>query len=215
MSYANGHIPLSALTRCSTGRYLRSDAAASYERMALAFNRVFGPMYMTDAYRNYAEQVAVKKVKGRYAATPGTSNHGWGIAVDFASRINSHVSREHAWMDAHAAEYGWVNPIWASNSNPNDGMFEPWHWEYVPALDRHAGGVLAPRPPAPKPPEPPKRKADEMILFRSPAGAVIGVSGGIGMAIMAADYDRFLKAGVPVIQLSADGFKKVEKRYGA
>lgn len=143
MSYSNGQIPLSALKKCTTGLYLRADAAASYERMAKAFNRVHGPMYMTDAYRDLATQKRLKKEKGSLAAAPGTSNHGWGIAVDFASRINISTSVQHQWMDRNASEYGWVNPLWARDNVRSNGEFEPWHWEYVPALDKHAGGTLS------------------------------------------------------------------------
>lgn len=135
----NGEIPKTSLTRVSTGHLLRADAAKSFERLALAFYVHFGKaLIVTDAYRDLAQQIAVRKLKGVFAAVPGTSNHGWGIALDLGSRVNISTSAEHAWMVANAGAYGWVNPWWARNDNPSDGQFEPWHWEYDAGKDTKA-----------------------------------------------------------------------------
>lgn len=143
----NGRLTGNQLARTSTGHLLRADAAASYDRMASAFRRDMGlALAITDGYRDLAAQVALRALKGPWAALPGTSQHGWGLALDLGSRVNVSASREHAWMDAHAAEYGWVNPTWARDNDPQNGQHEPWHWEYVPALDQHGGGALAARP---------------------------------------------------------------------
>jgi peptidoglycan hydrolase-like protein with peptidoglycan-binding domain len=133
----NGRLPLSTLTKTVIGGRLRDDAAASADRLAYAFYKHFGrPLQATDTYRDYDTQVYLKKIKGPYAAAPGTSNHGWGVAVDFASNINNDKSAEHRWMEKNAGAYGWENPLWARNSTTADGMYEPWHWEYSPARDR-------------------------------------------------------------------------------
>ena len=117
---------------------LRPDAAASITRLAAAFEAAFGkPLYLSDAYRTYAQQVSLKALKGKFAATPGTSNHGWGIAVDAASRVNVDGSEEHRWFEANAPLFGWINPYWAVDYNPYNGEHEPWHWEYIPAADTH------------------------------------------------------------------------------
>ena len=117
---------------------LRPDAAASITRLAAAFEAHFGkPLYLSDAYRTYTVQVTLKVIKGKFAATPGTSNHGWGIAIDAASRVNVDGSAEHRWMEANAPAYGWFNPIWAQDYNSNNGEHEPWHWEYSAARDTH------------------------------------------------------------------------------
>jgi len=115
---------------------LRADAAASINRLARDFNAHFGrALFLTDAYRTLAVQVSLKRIKGKFAATPGTSNHGWGMAIDVASRVNIDSSDEHRWFEQNAPRYGWVNPTWASDSNPYNGQYEPWHWEYKPELD--------------------------------------------------------------------------------
>ena len=117
---------------------LRPDAAASITRLAAAFEAHFGkPLYLSDAYRTYATQVSLKATKGVFAATPGTSNHGWGIAIDAASRVNVDGSAEHRWMEANAGAFGWINPAWAQDYNSNNGQHEPWHWEYSAARDAH------------------------------------------------------------------------------
>lgn len=140
----NGRIPLGALARLPWDEadhlYLEADAAASLGRLAAAFAQHFGePLYVTDAYRTFEAQERLKRQKGSFAATPGRSNHGWGVAVDLASRVNVAHSLEHRWFDEHAAEYGWTNPRWAQDNNRANGEFEPWHWEYDPDADQHRG----------------------------------------------------------------------------
>lgn len=106
-------------------------AATSITRLAAAFEAEFSkPLYLSDAYRTYAQQVYLKKIKGTFAATPGKSNHGLGLAIDMASRINIDGSDEHRWMEANGPSFGWINPYWAEDYNPGNGEHEPWHWEY-------------------------------------------------------------------------------------
>ena len=52
------------------------------------------------------------------AATPGKSNHGWGLAVDLELD-----DRAQAWMRENAHNYGFVEDV----------AREPWHWGYRPA----------------------------------------------------------------------------------
>lgn len=137
---ANGMYPDSMLVYLgwSEADHLRlvPDAAASINRLAAAFEAHFGkPLYLSDAYRTYAQQVVLKRIKGVFAATPGKSNHGLGLAIDAASRINVDGSAEHRWMEANAGAFGWVNPAWAQDYNANNGQHEPWHWEYHYNLD--------------------------------------------------------------------------------
>lgn len=144
----NGKLPGSVLSPTVAGGVLLTEAALSVGRMAVAFYREFGyPMAATDTYRTYAQQVAVREDKGVWAAVPGTSNHGWGLAVDWSSNINKDNSPEHRWMEQNAPKYGWFNPWWAVDDDPDNGQYEPWHWEYVANLDRmrNAPGVLFPK----------------------------------------------------------------------
>jgi hypothetical protein len=129
--YRNGCIPLSALSKLTFyhAHYLRSDAAAAFNRLNGAFQAAFGvPISVTDSYRSYPQQVALKKQKPRLAATPGRSNHGWGVAVDLGGGINSFGTATHQWMRANAPAFGWVLPGWAQQGGSKP---EAWHWEYV------------------------------------------------------------------------------------
>jgi len=92
-----------------------------------AFRARFGkPLGITDSYRTFLEQVAVKVAKPTLAATPGKSNHGWGTALDLSSGVNSFSSAEHAWMRANAPRFGWNLPAWARQGGSKP---EAWHWE--------------------------------------------------------------------------------------
>ena len=146
MAYGNGRLPARALAEIkshkkhyNTTRKAQPKAAEAFDRLDAAFYKKFGKhIYITDSYRSLAEQVDAKKRKGAFAATPGTSNHGWGLALDLGSNINVATSAEHKWMDSAAKTFGWANPWWAKDANPANGQFEPWHWEYDAAKDRSA-----------------------------------------------------------------------------
>jgi D-alanyl-D-alanine carboxypeptidase len=72
--------------------------------------------------------VSVKESRGKWAAMPGTSEHGLGRAVDLCGGIESFGSPAHLWMKQNAPLYGWFHPDWAE---PTGALPEPWHWEYA------------------------------------------------------------------------------------
>ncbi|MGO3066135.1 MAG: D-alanyl-D-alanine carboxypeptidase family protein [Brevibacterium linens] len=128
--HRNGRIPASAMCALESapGQMLRCDAQAAFDRLSTAFEARFGaPISVTDAYRDYATQVVLKRRKGRMAATPGTSNHGWALAVDLGGGINSFGTAQHQWMRANAPKFGWIHPGWARQTG---SLPEPWHWEF-------------------------------------------------------------------------------------
>ena len=111
-----------------SGESLRPGAAAAFNAMSIAYQKDTGsPICVTDSYRSYAEQVSVKAEKGKWAATPGRSEHGMGRAVDLCGGINSFGTPAHLWMKQNAPLYGWFHPDWAE---PTGSLPEPWHWEY-------------------------------------------------------------------------------------
>lgn len=128
--YPNGLIPPSALCPIGVGSHsLRCDAAAAYKAMSAAFSGAFGtPICITDSYRTYASQVRLYGEKPALAAVPGTSNHGWGLAVDLCGGIERFGTPQYAWMKANAGRFGFLHPDWAE---PGRGREEPWHWEYA------------------------------------------------------------------------------------
>jgi hypothetical protein len=130
-SYRNGRIPLDELCRLPFARQhrLRADAAVALARLAAAYQATFDDrLCLTDSYRSYASQVSVAARKPGLAARPGTSEHGWGLAVDLCDGAAVPGARQHSWLLAHAPAFGWDNPRWA---RPHGSRPEPWHWEFV------------------------------------------------------------------------------------
>lgn len=73
---------------------------------------------ITDGFRSYAQQVDVKRRKGRLAATPGRSVHGIGYAADL-----SLDAKQQAWLEKNGARYG-------LRRLPS----ESWHWQLDPRM---------------------------------------------------------------------------------
>lgn len=128
--YPNGLIPPSAMCPLgAAGHALRCDAAAAYRAMSAGYAARFGgPLCITDSYRTYAGQVRLFGEKPSLAAVPGTSNHGWGLAVDLCGGIETFGTPQYAWMVDNAGRFGFLHPTWADAGN---GREEPWHWEYA------------------------------------------------------------------------------------
>jgi peptidoglycan hydrolase-like protein with peptidoglycan-binding domain len=72
----------------------------------------------------------IKRPDGSYsatAATPGNSNHGWGLALDIAEEYDSDSAPDPIravfvnWLVANAHRYGISAEL----------QSEPWHWRYV------------------------------------------------------------------------------------
>lgn len=128
--HANGRLPdkvLCALPGAEDER-LRADAALAFVRLAAAYQAAWGePICLTDGYRTLGEQQQLRRIKPRLAARPGSSEHGWGLAVDLSCGVQSFRSERHAWMVANAGKYGWFLPEWAQRGGARP---EPWHWEY-------------------------------------------------------------------------------------
>jgi hypothetical protein len=171
--YSNGAIPESALTYVPvlTGHpALRSDAANAYYAMSDSFQQAFGSVLIVrEAYRDLARQqelydgwIAGKPGYNR-AALPGTSLHGWAIAVDLDSNVNNAGSPQKQWMDANGPGFGW---------QPRGNGFspaEPWHFEY--------DGTYVPTEPAPEPqpePEPVEELSDMKLITRNGSYWLIG-----------------------------------------
>ena len=131
--FPNGQLPTGALCPLwgAPGEMLRADAAAAFNRMSQAFSAVFGePLCVEASYRTYQRQVELyASMPAGYAAVPGTSNHGWGLATDLCGGIQVDNSPEHLWLLDHAAAFDWFHPAWAMPGGP--GPHEPWHWEYA------------------------------------------------------------------------------------
>lgn len=129
--FTNGMLPSDAL--CPLwGTYqqmLRADAAAAFNAMSHDYAVQFGqPICVTDSYRSYAEQLILAKAKPDLAATPGYSQHGWGVATDLCDGIESFGTTTHQWMLDNSMRFGWFHPDWAE---PTGSKPEAWHWEFA------------------------------------------------------------------------------------
>lgn len=122
-AYGNGRVPSEALSPVAgTSAQLWQPAARSFEALRSAAAAQGVTIGITDSYRTYDTQVDLVKRKGLYsqgglAAAPGTSRHGWGIALDLKLDATAQ-----AWMRSNAGQYGFSENV----------AREPWHWEYAP-----------------------------------------------------------------------------------
>jgi hypothetical protein len=127
----NGNLPPSQLTPVPPGRLEKNAAAAWNAGPGRAGCKLLGP---NSGYRSYGMQVhywnLYQSGQGNLAARPGTSNHGWGRAVDLAQPWMR------SWINAHGARYGWKK---------TEAPSEWWHVNYVggyrppPSPLRHLG----------------------------------------------------------------------------
>lgn len=150
---ANGKLPARLLKDCGIKGFKMSPTAARAMRALVAAATADGiQVRATGTYRSYDRQVALfksrytterlpgrpwkvwqgqtwwQKPKTAMAARPGTSNHGLGLAVDFAEerdgdlQVESVSPRFVRWLVKNAATYGFINEVGVTK--------EPWHWTY-------------------------------------------------------------------------------------
>jgi len=148
----NGKLDQQLLQPCGISSFKMVEPAARAMRALVADVSARGiKVRATSTYRTYAQQEALfrsrytleplpgrptKRWNGRTwyqkpgtasAAVPGTSNHGLGLAVDFAEErdgkpgVESVSDRFVRWLIKNAATYGYSAEL----------QSEPWHWRYV------------------------------------------------------------------------------------
>ena len=158
----NGELSAGILKKCDVGSALMAEPAArAMKAMVAAMSGSLDIEYThVGAYRTlkgqtdlFLSRYTTKELPGRptkkwngvtywqlpktaMAATPGTSNHGWGLAIDLAEKINGKAAsispRSVKWLIKHAAQYGFGA----------EAQSEPWHWRYY-AGDKTPEAVLA------------------------------------------------------------------------
>jgi hypothetical protein len=129
----NGVVPGEALCGLSfaLGAQLRCDAATALNELDAAYRAETGTdLLIVSSYRSLADQVAIKAARGDLASTPGFSNHGRGLAVDFGDfgSVGQFTAPGYRWMKANAEKLGWHHP--AVMDPGGVGPQEPWHWEF-------------------------------------------------------------------------------------
>lgn len=155
----NGYVSTTVLrTIQKPSGLLEQHAATAWNCLQLAayFNGL--TLNQVGAYRSYSQQLALfndrysTKDMGRTpqvtriwqgkvyylkpgkapCATPGNSDHGWGLAIDAANCYEGSALLTwllgDGFMTCEALKYGFTWAV-ADSKNPN---FEPWHLQYVP-----------------------------------------------------------------------------------
>ena len=123
LRYGNGQVPSDALVTIADGGHrLHAPAARAFAQLRAAADAAGVTIGVTDSYRSLAAQQEVAKEKGLYrngglAAVPGTSPHGWGLALDLDLD-----PKAQQWLRANSPRFGFVE----------DTPREPWHWTYRP-----------------------------------------------------------------------------------
>jgi hypothetical protein len=131
MAEVNGRLPASALSPIPGGRLATAAALAWNAMIADARRRKLAvpmPAGPASSYRTYAQQVAEKEywtAKGEpgNAATPGTSNHGVGHAVDVDPTVEQET------IDKIGHNYGIARGEghWPNGAAYSDAPWEAWH----------------------------------------------------------------------------------------
>jgi flagellum-specific peptidoglycan hydrolase FlgJ len=127
----NGRLTAGELVSIGNGMKLEPAAAADYLKMEKAANADGVQFNVTDAYRTYEIQDIIfdwdrynrtgeKKKKGTNtaAALPGTSNHGWGKAIDVFP------ATAQQWIKKNGYKYNWS---WYEGKS----VGEPWHFTWT------------------------------------------------------------------------------------
>ena len=130
--YKNGEVPRSEMKKVkgyagwgkAGSGILHKSVANKFQSMLDAAKKDGNPIGINDTYRTYADQVYMKKTKGYLAATPGTSNHGYGLAADL-----NYFDKGYKWLWANAGKFGF-KPLKGWGLSPNTpNKAEAWHWE--------------------------------------------------------------------------------------
>lgn len=147
--------PELAVADDATGVSLEAEAAAAYREMAKAAKQdeielVLTAGYQDAAARQSAYEAAVQSYRESgcseeeataRAATvqpvPEASEYATGYGADILAADSMEKdtgfadTRAYEWLEAYAAEYGFILR-WPQERQAATGMvFEPWHWRYV------------------------------------------------------------------------------------
>jgi len=212
---------------------LRLDAAASWNRAAADVKARTGlEVWVRGWNRTYMEQVTFYlerhtpaaagdrvccRWNGRgyrftgtaHAAPPGTSNHGWGLAVDVVDFGGvgqwNHPRRVAAFPIL--AEHGWTD------TEGRSAIQEPWHLVYDPARDRHANqAAQKTTPPAPAPAPDPEGDPVQIIRRASDGAAFIVTAAGAARIVNTTDLTAYKNAGAREVNLTDAGYAEAQTR---
>ena len=147
--------PVLEVADSTTGQQLEQEAAQAWKAMASAAQKVGIQLTLVEGYQTperqqeafdarkqiYLDQgMTEEKADSRAAAIvprPGCNESGTGLAADILSADYTEMDTGFAdtdafrWLEAYAADYGFILR-WPEDCQAVTGMvFEPWHWRYV------------------------------------------------------------------------------------
>jgi LAS superfamily LD-carboxypeptidase LdcB len=154
LSGKNGFLDIGQLVAIERGcsRYggnylLHPQAAEQYFKLKEVARKNGFNWTISSAYRSVDHQLSLKSAAANNAeklktiATPGSSPHGWAIAIDFGelnrqvggsgnpavNRTGRETSKLYRFLSNVAPQFGWYNPYRLADGIRTD---EIWHWEY-------------------------------------------------------------------------------------
>jgi hypothetical protein len=127
--------------------FLSKEASEAFDRLFDLFDSTDfkgkAPIIFSDGYRSYDDQVRLYNQYGSgWAAKPGTSNHGWGLAVDISGisspfdqikknpidRKSAFRTPNYQWLFENSWKFGIYNP---NSLRDGQSVDEYWHWEFL------------------------------------------------------------------------------------
>lgn len=182
-----------------SGHRVRADLVSQTQAMVDAAARDGVRLVITQGYRTLAEQESIFRARytttylaGRpyrvwngvrwyqrpgtaVAAVPGTSNHGWGQAIDFSTSAPGAIT----WLAGNGARFGWKRPDWTYKA----GTVEPWHHEATLVRVSNpvggGGGSLPTAPDLSAPDAPALLEDDDMAVIQGHGQAEVWSTNGV------------------------------------
>ena len=136
----------SDLVSIGNGFLLSAKAAGSFNSLMAAASAANEPLAVTSSYRSYSDQVSTYAYwvntsgaagADTYSARPGYSEHQTGLAFDVADAAKQYVlsnfsqTSQYQWLQAHAAEYGFIQRYYAGSEAITGFKAEEWHYRFV------------------------------------------------------------------------------------
>lgn len=133
--YTNGQLPPDLLATPVAGCTVYGPSAGDLAAMIAEARAAGTGLSASSCYRDYDGQVAAREYwcgQGacQMAAVPGTSNHGWGKAIDFRD-VNGGLTWDspgYVWLAENAWRFNFIHP---NALGPSSSAPEAWHWEWV------------------------------------------------------------------------------------
>lgn len=126
------------------GATLSAKASGNFAAMFAAAKKAGRPFSVTSSYRSYQTQISTYNYwvnqsgatgADTYSARPGYSEHQTGLSVDLAAggcALDCFGStKQYVWLQAHAADYGFIQRYYKGYENITGYSAEEWHYRYV------------------------------------------------------------------------------------